>query len=167
MQAVTRGNGHYGYDITATVKNMDGFPKQLKQDIDIEIRGECLINEADFEFFNTNGEYSNSRNFVAGTLNALDTSLAKTRRLFICCYDIRSINGKTGQNMSTEDAHNLIQSLGFMTVKHWIFKSSEIDKTVLPPSGSMLCTKSEFITQPEQSYEFSIKLSAPGAENLL
>lgn len=127
-QAVTRGNGHTGYDITAAALKMDGVPKKLNQNIDIEVRGEVIMQEADFEELNINGEYSNSRNFVAGTLNALDVNLVKERRLFVCTYDIRSINNVLGQQMSTEDAHNLLNSLGFMVVKHWIFNSNEIDK---------------------------------------
>lgn len=129
-QAVTRGNGHTGYDITAAALKMDGVPKKLNQDVDIEVRGEVIMQEADFEALNTDGEYSNSRNFVAGTLNALDTNLVKERRLFVCTYDIRSYKNILGQQMSTEEAHNLLQALGFMVVKHWIFKSNELNEMI-------------------------------------
>lgn len=130
IQAVTRGNGHYGYDITAAALKMSGVPKKLKKDIDIEVRGEVIMQEADFEDLNTNGEYSNSRNFIAGTLNALDTNLVKERHLFVCVYDIRSYNGFLGQQMSTIDAHNLLSNLGFDVVKHWEFSQKEVNKMI-------------------------------------
>lgn len=127
-QAVTRGNGHYGYDITAAALNMDCVPKKLLEPMTIEVRGEVIMNEDDFESLNGNGEYSNSRNFVAGTLNALDISLVRQRKLYVCCYDIRSINNELGQHMSTIDAHELLKKLGFMTVKYWSFSKNEISK---------------------------------------
>jgi DNA ligase (NAD+) len=128
IQAVTRGNGHYGYDITAAALKMSNVPEKINEKIDIEVRGEVIINDADFERLNKNGEYSNSRNFVAGTLNALDVNLVKDRHLFVNVYDIRSYNGKLGQQMSTIEAHNLLTNLGFNVVKYWIFAKNEIDK---------------------------------------
>lgn len=130
IQAVTRGNGHYGYDITAAALKMDGVPKKLLKDIDIEVRGEVIMNEDDFDNLNVNGEYSNSRNFVAGTLNALDVDLVKERRLRVYVYDIRAINGKMGQQMTTEDAHNFLLQLGFDVVKYYPFEVDDLDKMI-------------------------------------
>lgn len=130
IQGVTRGNGHYGYDITAAVLKMDNVPKQISENIDIEVRGEVIMNDKDFESLNTNGEYSNSRNFVAGTLNALDVDLVAKRKLFIIVYDIRSINSNMGQQMTTIDAHMYLKKLGFTVVKSWEFNKNQIEKMI-------------------------------------
>lgn len=127
-QAVTRGNGIDGYDITAAALLMEGVPKKLTQQIDIEVRGEVLIKEKDFEELNINGEFKNSRNLVAGTLNALDVNLVKERRIYVCVYDIRALNNILGQNMSTLDSHLYLNKLGFNVVNYWTFDKDELNK---------------------------------------
>lgn len=124
-QAVTRGNSQEGYDITAAAINMAGVPLNISQEIDIEVRGEVLISDKDFEKLNSNGDFKNSRNLVAGTLNCLDVDLVKERKLYVNIYDIRSYKNSNSQCMSTLAAHKLLNDLGFNVVKYWIFKKEE------------------------------------------
>lgn len=43
IQAITRGDGRVGEDITINAKTIKNIPQQLKQSIDISVRGEILM----------------------------------------------------------------------------------------------------------------------------
>lgn len=115
--ALTRGDGLIGYDITDAVYQMSNVPKTLPSLIDIEVRGEIIINNDIFESLNVNGEFKNSRNLVAGTINCLDISLIKERHLKVITYDIRN------EDINTDDAHILLKNLGFEVVDYKEFNN--------------------------------------------
>jgi DNA ligase (NAD+) len=71
-QALTRGDGHVGKDVTQNVLQMQNVLKTLPMKHKMIIRGEGVISITDFEKIRqtTNGEtYSNPRNMAAGLLN--------------------------------------------------------------------------------------------------
>ena len=86
-QAITRGDGTQGDDVTANVKTVKNIPHQLTGDIpeNIEVRGEMFIHKAAFAKLNEqrarNGEdlYKNPRNTAAGTIK-LQNSAEVARR---------------------------------------------------------------------------------------
>ena len=94
-QAVTRGDGEKGDDVTANVKTIrtvplvlsgEGYPKEF------EIRGEILMPWAVFERLNAerekNGEqlFANPRNAASGTLKLQDSSVVAKRGLDAYLY---------------------------------------------------------------------------------
>ncbi|MFB1012616.1 MAG: NAD-dependent DNA ligase LigA [Bacteroidia bacterium] len=87
VQAITRGDGTQGDDVTANVKTVKNIPHQLTGDIpeNIEVRGEMFIHKAAFAKLNEqrarNGEdlYKNPRNTAAGTIK-LQNSAEVARR---------------------------------------------------------------------------------------
>lgn len=94
-QAVTRGDGEKGDDVTANVKTIrtvplvlsgEGYPKEF------EIRGEILMPWAVFERLNVererNGEqlFANPRNAASGTLKLQDSSVVAKRGLDAYLY---------------------------------------------------------------------------------
>jgi DNA ligase (NAD+) len=87
VQAITRGDGTQGDDVTANVKTVKNIPHQLTGDIpeNIEVRGEMFIHKAAFVKLNEqrarNGEdlYKNPRNTAAGTIK-LQNSAEVARR---------------------------------------------------------------------------------------
>ena len=48
VQGATRGNGVVGEDVTANLKTVKSIPKQLKEPIDIVVRGEVFIGKEEF-----------------------------------------------------------------------------------------------------------------------
>ena len=81
VQAVTRGDGVIGEDVTENVMQIDSVPKFLKENIDIEVRGEIVLPISRFEELNRKrmeeGEeiFANPRNAASGTLRQIDLSL--------------------------------------------------------------------------------------------
>lgn len=92
VQAITRGDGVQGDDVTANVRTIRSIPLQL-QSIDcnypdnFEIRGEILMPWSSFDAINAereaNGEalFANPRNAASGTLKSQKSELVSERRL--------------------------------------------------------------------------------------
>ena len=89
IQAITRGDGSRGDDVTANVKTIRAIPHRLKGDFPsiLEVRGEIFIHKTAFERMNQerkkNGEqlYANPRNTAAGTIKLQDSSEVAKRPL--------------------------------------------------------------------------------------
>lgn len=115
-QAITRGDGTTGEDVTVNVKTIQSIPLTIPYDGLIEIRGEVVIKKDDFLKINqerlANGEptFANPRNAAAGSLRQLDSSITAKRKLFFNVWGV-------GQNSLTfsksSDVINFIHSFGF------------------------------------------------------
>ena len=107
VQAVTRGDGLVGEDVTLNVKTIENIP--LKIDIDeAEIRGEIIIFKKDFE--KLKGEFANPRNLAAGSIRQLDPKIAASRPLKFIAYDLVKPNLPTHK-----EAYDELRRLGFQT----------------------------------------------------
>ena len=89
-QAVTRGDGTQGDEVTTNVKTIRSIPKKLNggdYPDDFEIRGEVFMHLKAFERLNDerieNGEppYANPRNFASGTIKLQDSAEVAKRPL--------------------------------------------------------------------------------------
>jgi DNA ligase (NAD+) len=102
VQAITRGNGEQGDDVTANVRTIRTLPSQLKGAESIplvEIRGEIYMSQEAFEWINAQREaeglpkFMNPRNLASGTLKQLDPAVVAKRRLEIVCYGLGAVDG--------------------------------------------------------------------------
>ena len=74
-QAVTRGNGSVGLDITANAVRWIGVPTVLSAPFSGSIRGECMLYHSEFEQIkqaNPGEDYSNERNLCSGIAGRTD-----------------------------------------------------------------------------------------------
>ncbi|QIR74903.1 NAD-dependent DNA ligase LigA [Sulfurospirillum diekertiae] len=116
-QAITRGDGSIGEDVTENVKTIGSIPLRIDYLEPIEIRGEVVIKKADFERLNQErlslGEalFANPRNAAAGSLRQLDTSITAKRKLMFYPWGI-GINSLTQSFLSQK--MNFVYSLGFL-----------------------------------------------------
>ena len=95
-QAVTRGDGVQGDDVTRNVKTIRAIPLVLSGQSDypkeFEIRGEILMPWASFERLNREREaaeeplFANPRNAASGTLKSLDSRVVASRQLDAYLY---------------------------------------------------------------------------------
>lgn len=122
-QAVTRGDGVQGDDVTANVRTIRSIPLVLKDGDwprEFEIRGEILLPWHEFERINAEREaaeeplFANPRNAASGTLKSLDPKVAASRRLDAYLYYLLG-DGIEG------DGH--YENL--MRARSWGFKISE------------------------------------------
>jgi DNA ligase (NAD+) len=100
----TRGDGINGEDTTENIKTIKSVPlvlrtKELNPPRMLSVRGEVIMNIADFEEFNKQliqkGEQplANPRNAAAGSLRRLDPSETAQRPLDIFFYEILDVEG--------------------------------------------------------------------------
>jgi DNA ligase (NAD+) len=108
VRGITRGDGSVGEDVTLNVRTVRSIPlsipkEQLKKagiPADFEVRGELLMPTAAFRKLNEDREknglatFANPRNFTAGTVRQLDSSVTAQRRLDFFPYILLS-NGRT------------------------------------------------------------------------
>ena len=137
--ANTRGDGEVGVDITEHIKQFLNVPLTIPR-YKVEtliVDGEAIIKSRDFELINKNGQFKNPRNTAAGTLNSLDTSVVKERRLSFIAWDI--IGGVISNSME----RNLLtlNEFGFETVPFGVVQEPTIEDVdqlnkLLPSSQS-------------------------------
>ena len=89
-QAVTRGNGAVGEDVTENTRTIRSIPLRAKGTF--EVRGEVVFNKKAFEKLNAERElaelprFANPRNAAAGSLRVLDPSITASRQLDFYAY---------------------------------------------------------------------------------
>lgn len=115
VKGESRGNGYVGVDITEHIKQFMNIPLKINKKNRYIVDGECIISNDDFAKINQNGEYKNSRNLIAGTLNSLDTTVVSQRRAKFIVWDV--IEGGSSDNLT--DNLNDAESLGFSVVPFW------------------------------------------------
>lgn len=123
-QAVTRGDGVHGDDVTTNVRTIRSIPLVLKNTDDLphefEIRGEILLPWKEFERINKEREaaeeplFANPRNAASGTLKSLDPNVVAQRHLDAYLYYL------LGDEIEGEGHYE-----NLMMAKSWGFKVSE------------------------------------------
>lgn len=93
-QAITRGDGNVGDDITSNVVTIQSLPHKIAHNGELEIRGEVYFPKDKFAEFNElrikSGElsYKNPRNAASGSIRMKDPMEVAKRGLDIFIYDL-------------------------------------------------------------------------------
>ena len=123
VQALTRGDGTRGDDVTANVRTIRSVPLRLRGDDWpelFEIRGEILLPYASFDRLNAereqNGEppFANPRNAAAGTLKQQASAVVARRGLDCTLYQL------AGENLPFETHWESL-----VKAREWGFKISD------------------------------------------
>lgn len=129
VQAITRGNGTIGEDVTENVMQIRNIPLKLKEPVSIEVRGEVYMTRENFDKVNeqrvSEGEipYANPRNLASGTLRQLDANVVKERGLHVLFYYVVG-NGTPTQLEDIFMMHRL--GLPTMDKYRYIVKSDDL-----------------------------------------
>jgi len=116
IQAVTRGDGLVGEDVTMNVHTIQNIPLRISEMGEVEVRGEIILFKKDFEEIQAHQrkigekEFANPRNLAAGTIRQLDPKVAASRNLKFIAYDLVKPNLPTHR-----EAYEKLRSLGFRT----------------------------------------------------
>ena len=101
ISGATRGDGRVGEDITNNVKTIKSLPLTLKENINLEVRGEIYMDFSTFNKLNEERErqylplFQNPRNAAAGSIRQLDSSITKSRNLSMLLYHVPNTNLST------------------------------------------------------------------------
>ena len=117
-QAVSRGDGLRGDDVTSNVKTIRSLPLTINAPHEIEVRGEIYLPFKSFKKINQEREkkgeplFANPRNAASGSLRLLDPKEVASRQLDIVLYSI-FIEGK--EQLSQWENLKTLKDLGFKT----------------------------------------------------
>jgi DNA ligase (NAD+) len=117
IQAVTRGDGKIGEDITVNAKRMKGVPDQIPGKVSCSVRGEIILRKSDL---NTHFKdvYANTRNAASGLAKRYDGHGCE--HLTVLFYKL-TLHGKVPPTYSLaapfteEQQYQFIESLGLST----------------------------------------------------
>lgn len=100
VQGATRGDGSVGEDVTENLRTVRDIPLRLNEAVaELEVRGEVLMFDRDFEALNEmqrskgEKEFVNPRNAAAGSLRQLDSRITASRRLSFFAYGMGRCEG--------------------------------------------------------------------------
>ncbi len=126
-QAITRGDGFRGDDITENARTIRAIPLRLPDAVPnfLEVRGEVFMMNRELERLNQIREelgeepFRNPRNTTAGTLKLKDTKQVAQRKLNVFFYEV--ILDEKNKNLLTSHIDTLFQlkEWGFPVNPHW------------------------------------------------
>ena len=122
-QAVTRGDGRVGEDVTENARTIRSLPLRAKGANTVEARGEVIMNRGGFEQLNAERElqgapkFVNPRNAAAGSLRVLEPQITASRPLEFFAYALLA----EGRPPLPSHAATLgeLARLGFKVNPHW------------------------------------------------
>jgi DNA ligase (NAD+) len=190
-QAITRGDGTQGDDVTANVRTIRCIPHQLKGNYpdNLEVRGEIFMHKAAFQRLNEerakNGEemYKNPRNTAAGTIKQQDSAEVAKRPLDGFLYQLAehgkeeldhwdSLQRMREYGLPTNDATQLCNSIEevWTFIEHWESArkklSFEIDGVVIKVNSRLQQQEMGF-TSKFPRWAMSYKFETERAESKL
>ncbi|MCJ7565351.1 MAG: NAD-dependent DNA ligase LigA [Candidatus Aminicenantes bacterium] len=121
VQAVTRGDGVQGDDVTANVKTIRSLPLVIPDAREVEVRGEIYLPFESFQKINREREakeealFANPRNAASGSIRLLDSKEVASRKLDVFLY---SIHIEGAELASQWENLQTIKKLGFKINPH-------------------------------------------------
>ncbi len=140
-QAITRGDGFVGEDVTMNIRTVESVPLRLRHSKGYggflrgrtEIRGEIVMYKEDFEKLNIAQTkrglptFANPRNLAAGTIRQLDPKLVAARPLHFHAYDL--IRDDKTEVPTNDFAYKTLRELGI--IANSIAKIASSDKKII------------------------------------
>ena len=135
IEAISRGDGNTGEDITANALSFKGIPSNLDKNFSGYVRGEIVLTLDDWAKVDSDMS-SNPRNQAVGVARRKDGS--QSEYLTFYAFKIYNINGKI--EAATEDEmFKKLKSLGFNTVEYFVGSSDEIWKFYIDTNKVRSC----------------------------
>jgi DNA ligase (NAD+) len=123
VQALTRGDGLEGEDVTENARTIRSLPLRIHTDLpELEARGEVIMHRAAFERLNEEREkaglprFANPRNAAAGSVRVLEPAITASRRLDFYAYFLL-VNGNPYYDSHWE-ALEALARMGFKVNPH-------------------------------------------------
>jgi DNA ligase (NAD+) len=143
-QAVSRGNGTAGEDVTHNAKVFKNVPLKIPYTGDLSLRGEAVIDYKSFEkineFLPEDKKYKNPRNLTSGTVRQLKSEEARSRNVSFFAFCLMAANGVDFSDSKSSQL-DWLSKLGFDAV----YRETVTQDTIL---GSIEAFKAKIPTNP-------------------
>lgn len=130
-QALTRGNGEIGEDVTHNAKFFRNIPKEIGFKGDLWIRGEAVISFSEFERINQGAgeeKYKNPRNLCAGTIRQLNSRIVASRNVDFFAFAV--LEQSDHKTQTKEQALVFLTEQGFALVDYKMVNAENVANTV-------------------------------------
>lgn len=133
-QAVTRGNGQVGEDITHNAKVFQNVPQAISYKGKLIVRGESVIKYSDFKRINEeiadiDAKYKNPRNLCSGTVRQLNSEICASRNVHFFAFQLVDV-GEFTELSTMKQRFEWLASLGFDVVEYRVVSEDTI-RTVI------------------------------------
>ena len=136
VQAITRGNGQIGEDITHNARVMKNLPLKVPHMGSFTVNGEAVIKYDDFEEINKNegGKYKNPRNLVSGAMRLLNSEASAKRPVYFFCHSVKFPDGdnynKTVSCTKKSQKLEWLKTQGFEVVSYRLVNSFNLLESI-------------------------------------
>lgn len=131
VQAITRGNGEIGEDITSNAKTFANLPLRIDYKGELTVRGEAIITYSEFERINEHlpdeEKYKNPRNLCSGSVRQLDSQVTSRRNIHFYAFTL--VDGGIATD-SKEKQLNWLGDQGFEVVEYKSITAQTIPESV-------------------------------------
>lgn len=119
VQALTRGNGELGEDVTLNALKID-VPKLIPSNLKHTIRGELYMKLSDFA--KIKGDHTSARNYAVGSLKQHNPLELDTRKLSFMAFEVLGLDfvSRNSEQMK------ILQDWGFKTAIHKVLRNEII-----------------------------------------
>ncbi len=119
-QAVTRGNGEIGEEITGNARVFANLPLRIAYKGELILRGEAVIRYSEFEKINAeigdaDAKYKNPRNLCSGSVRQLNSEITAKRNVNFFAFSLVQADGVDFHN-SREAQFSWLEEQGFEVV---------------------------------------------------
>lgn len=133
VQAVTRGNGTIGEDVTHNAKVFQNIPLKIAYKGELVIRGEGIIPFSEFKKINESLEegesYKNPRNLCSGSVRQLNSEIAAKRNILFYAFTLAKADNIDFSDSKLNQMDWLAQ-MGFTVVEHNEVTANTIENAV-------------------------------------
>ena len=137
VQAVTRGTGEIGEDVTHTMRMCENIPLTIPYPIDMTVRGECVISWNEFTRINDKltDKYKHPRNLAAGTVRQLDSNIVKDRKIMFKAFELVQDDNYNHPEIAEKiydigESFDFLAECGFDVVEHDVVTKDNVDAMI-------------------------------------
>lgn len=128
IQALSRGSGYDGEDITHTARMIKNLPMTIPYKEYLEIRGEALIPWKEYNEMNVDGTMGHPRNVCMGALRQLNANETAKRNIYFYAFTL--VNWKEVGVKTKSESLGILSGCGFDVSPHMICNPEKKDMTV-------------------------------------
>jgi DNA ligase (NAD+) len=159
-QAITRGSGVEGEDVTLGAHEISSIPKSIPSLGDIErmeVRGEVMMSRTIFEQVNRERLqsweklFANPRNCASGSLRQIDPLVTRSRKLEFFAYAIPQIEQGIDTHIGIYTYHSLMD-----TLSSWWFKRVDFPFTLVHGIDTLLDIIERETNDRKEYFDFDI-----------
>ena len=128
IQALSRGSGYDGENITHTARMIKNLPLTIPYDGYLEIRGEALIPWGYYNKMNVDGTLGHPRNVCTGALRQLDANEAAKRNIFFYAFTL--VNWREVGIKTKSESLGFLSGCGFDVSPHMMCDPNRRDMSI-------------------------------------